>query len=55
MKSYFFDPGFELLAGQTPSDWNDNPKSKLFTNILIPKDDDDTNTKISVIVCFGIE
>eukprot|EP01084_Bolivina_argentea_P085216 154009_1 len=43
---YFFKPGFELLAGQTPSDFNENPKSDLFTKILIPKNDKDMNTNL---------
>ena len=42
MKSYFFNPGFELLAGQIPLDWNESPKSPLFEKILVAKD---TNTQ----------
>eukprot|EP01084_Bolivina_argentea_P070895 128917_1 len=45
MKSYFFNPGFELLAGQTPSDWNANPETDLFNKILLPKNDKDNNSK----------
>eukprot|EP01083_Nonionella_stella_P268175 906376_1 len=45
IKTYFFTPGFELLAGETPSDWKEHPESPLFTQILVPKDDDDVNTE----------
>ena len=46
--AFFFNPGFELLAGETPSDWNQNPNSKLFTKILakrVRRQSADSNTK----------
>eukprot|EP00484_Ammonia_sp_Unknown_P030703 CAMPEP_0197050822 /NCGR_PEP_ID=MMETSP1384-20130603/25635_1 /TAXON_ID=29189 /ORGANISM="Ammonia sp." /LENGTH=758 /DNA_ID=CAMNT_0042483289 /DNA_START=46 /DNA_END=2322 /DNA_ORIENTATION=- len=45
MKSYFFNPGFELMAGQTPPDWKEEPDTDLFTKILVPSDDDDIHTE----------
>ena len=43
--AYFFNPGFELLAGETPSDWQEIPTSKLFTDILATKQYTDSNAE----------
>ena len=34
-----------MLAGETPPDWQENPKSKLFTEVLEAKDDADSSTE----------
>eukprot|EP01083_Nonionella_stella_P177842 626390_1 len=45
---FFFTPGFELLAGQIPSDWTDTSNTALFTQILIPKNDEDIMVESSI-------
>ena len=37
-----------MLGGQKPIDWQEKPKSKLFADILLPKDDKDHNTEFLI-------
>ena len=50
MKSYFFNPGFGILAGQTPIDWNECPRSVLFEKTLSGED-----TKAQKLRRFAME